>query len=425
MARGLRQIQALSRDFRNVWAAHTVSQFGTQITVLALPFTAALTLDATPFQMGILTATSTLPTLLFGLMIGVWVDRWPKHRVLVAADLVRAAALLLVPLLALAHALSVAVLIAVAFLTGVANMFFNVAMSASLPRIIGRQRLVEGNALLEASRSAATAVGPSLGGVLVQVLGAPFALLVDAASFLVSALFLRGVRVAQPVAARPRQAFWPEVRLGFQEIGGRPILFALARTATLWNLAVYINVAALILYVTRVLGLSAAQFGVITTMLGVGMLLGTAVIGGLQRRFGVGTVFMVAGFMATLSSVGVLGAHLVPGAGRFAFLLVSEFLSGVGYIIFAISTASVRQAATPDDLQGKLAATFQFLIMGGIPVGALVGGVVGSQVGLWSALMVGATGQFVAWGLLWFSPVRTLETMPASSEEPEVSHAPG
>ncbi|MFZ0543961.1 MAG: MFS transporter [Candidatus Promineifilaceae bacterium] len=408
--------RVLKGIFRDIWIAHTVSQVGTQVTLLALPFTAALTLNATPFQMGILTAAGTLPNLLFSLIIGVWVDNWPKRITLITADLIRAFLLFTIPVFAVLHMLSIEILVIVAFLMGIASIVFEVAMASIIPVVVGRERLMESNALLETSRSTATTVGPALGGVVVDILGPPFALLLDSLSFVCSAFFLRHIDVEKPPPSVSDTSFWELLFGGFREMQKSPLLAALARTATIWNLSSAINNAVLILYVTRELHLSAAQFGIMTTMLGIGMVLGSTIVGWIQQRFVLGSVFMASGLVATFASIGVITALLLPETLRFIYLVIIEGICGIGYSIFVIGIGSFRQAATRDAVQGKVTASFRFLMMGGMPIGALIGGSIGARFGLLPALVVGTCGLFVAWGMLWVSTVPTMKRIPEPVE---------
>ncbi|BDP42186.1 MFS transporter [Deinococcus aetherius] len=404
---------ALPPAFHAIWAAHTVSQFGSQVTLLALPLTALLVLGANPFQMGLLTALGSLPNLLFSLPAGVWVDRWNKKRTMIGTDLARAALLLPVPLLAHFSLLRLEPLLLIAFLVGAASVFFDLASAATVPVLLGRDHLIGGNARLEASRSTASVTGPSLGGVLVQALGAPLALLLDALSFVASALLLTRIPTGSTSAnsaARPRM--WAEVRVGLRALLERPLLGALVRSVGLWNFFVGVGSAVHLLFLTRNLGLGPAQVGAVLTAEGVGMLCGTALVGPLQRRFPLGTVLMASGALAVLCAFGVVGVSLLPPPWRFPALLVNDFLSGLGYMVFAILTSSCRQAATPAALQGRVAATFRFVILGGLPLGALLGGVIAQGFSPSAALLTTAAGMLLAWALLFATSIPGLRQLP-------------
>jgi len=414
-------------DFARVWSAHTVSQVGSQITLVALPLTAALALRATPLEMGLLAATGTAPNLLFGLVAGAWVDRLPRRPVLIAMDLTRAALIAVVPALAALGLLRMATLYAVAFLAGVATLVFDLAAQSYLPALIGRDRLMEGNARLEASRSAATIAGPGLAGLVAQVVGAPFALIGDALSFLGSAFFLARVRAPEaphaPDAdadAGPRgvEGVRRDIVEGLRLVARDPILRAVFRTAALWNLFVYVVQAVLVLFATRDLRLPPGALGLALAMLGVGMLPGAALVAPARRRFGAGPTLIGSGFFAATSGLVLVAAGTVGRAHALPLLMASQFIFGLGPMMFGITNTSLRQAAAPDHLQGRVAATFRTVAWGTMPLGSLLGGALGARVGLLPTIAVGALGMVLAVALLLFSPLPALREPPAPAETP-------
>ncbi len=419
-------------DFAQVWSAHTVSQVGSQITLVALPLTAALALRATPLEMGLLAATGTAPNLLFGLVAGAWVDRLPRRPVLIAMDLTRAALIAVVPALAALGLLRMATLYAVAFLAGVATLVFDLAAQSYLPALIGRDRLMEGNARLEASRSAATIAGPGLAGLVAQVVGAPFALIGDALSFLGSALFLARVRApeaphAPDADAGPRgvEGVRRDIVEGLRLVARDPILRAVFRTAALWNLFVYVVQAVLVLFATRDLRLPPGALGLALAMLGVGMLPGAALVAPARRRFGAGPTLIGSGFFAATSSLVLVAAGTVGRAHALPLLMASQFIFGLGPMMFGITNTSLRQAAAPDHLQGRVAATFRTVAWGTMPLGSLLGGALGARVGLLPTIAVGALGMVLAVALLLFSPLPALREPPAPAEAPDTGGAAG
>jgi len=413
-------------DFARVWSAHTVSQVGSQITLVALPLTAALALRATPLEMGLLAATGTAPNLLFGLVAGAWVDRLPRRPVLIAMDLTRAALIAVVPALAALGLLRMATLYAVAFLAGVATLVFDLAAQSYLPALIGRDRLMEGNARLEASRSAATIAGPGLAGLVAQVVGAPFALIGDALSFLGSAFFLARVRApeaphAPDADAGPRgvEGVRRDIVEGLRLVARDPILRAVFRTAALWNLFVYVVQAVLVLFATRDLRLPPGALGLALAMLGVGMLPGAALVAPARRRFGAGPTLIGSGFFAATSGLVLVAAGTVGRAHALPLLMASQFIFGLGPMMFGITNTSLRQAAAPDHLQGRVAATFRTVAWGTMPLGSLLGGALGARVGLLPTIAVGALGMVLAVALLLFSPLPALREPPAPAETPD------
>lgn len=407
-------------NFLRLWTGQTISQFGSQITLLALPLTAALTLHATPAEMGILSAAETAPFLLVGLFAGVWVDRLRRRPILLVTDFARGILLLAIPLAALLGALTIGLLYAVAFLVGILTVFFEVAYQSFLPALVGREQLVEGNSKLEVSRSAAQIAGPGVAGGLVQLVTAPIAIIVDAASFFISAFFLIFVRVpeAAPTPHAERQTVWKDIGEGLGIVFGHPLLRAIAGSTATANLGGNIWQAILILYLTRQLGLGAGVIGLIFAMGSVGFLCGALLAGRCARWFGLGPV--IVGSMM----VGAIGALLLPVAQRPAtfavpLLIASQFIAGGSGTIYNINQVSLRQAITPDHLLGRMNATMRFIVWGTLPIGALIGGALGGAIGLRPTLVVGVVIQSSAFLWTFFSPVRALREQPvgvASSE---------
>lgn len=400
-------------DFLRLWAGQTISQFGSQITLLALPLTAALTLRATPAEMGILAATETAPFLLVGLFAGVWVDRLRRRPMLLVTDCARGVLLFAIPSAALLDVLTIGLLYAVAFLVGILTVFFEVAYQSFLPALVGREQLVEGNSKLEVSRSAAQIAGPGIAGGLVQLVTAPIAIVVDATSFLVSALFLAFVHVPEPtpVPRVPGRSIWREIGEGLRVVIGNPMLRGIAGCTATSNLFSNIIQAVYILYVTRQLGLSAGAIGGIFAVGSTGFLVGALFAGRIARRFGLGPTI--------IGSIvfGFLGTGLIPLASGTAsvavpLLVAAQFITAFGSPIYNINQVSLRQVITPDHLLGRMNATMRFIVWGTLPIGALIGGALGTAIGLRPTLIVGATGELFAFLWVFFSPVRMLREQP-------------
>ncbi len=400
-------------NFLRLWTGQTISQFGSQITLLALPLAAALTLHATPAEMGILSAAETAPFLLVGLFAGVWVDRLRRRPILLVTDCARGVLLLAIPLAALLDALTIGLLYAAAFVVGILTVFFEVAYQSFLPALVGREHLVEGNSKLEVSRSAAQIAGPGAAGGLVQLVTAPIAIVVDAASFFISALFLVFVRVpeAAPTPRAAHETIWKEIGEGLRVVVRNPLLRAIAGCTATSNFGNNIWQAVLILYITRRLGLGAGVIGVIFSTGSVGFLCGALLAGRVARRFGLGPA--IVGSIA----VGGLGVMLIPVAQRPAalaipLLIAAQFIAGGTGTMYNINQVSLRQAITPDHLLGRMNATMRFIVWGTLPVGALIGGALGGIIGLRPTLVIGAIGQMTAFLWVFFSPVRALREQP-------------
>ncbi|HUS13972.1 MAG TPA: MFS transporter [Chloroflexia bacterium] len=398
--------------FRRLWAGQSVSQLGSQITLLALPLTAVLALGATPVQMGILGAAEAAPWMLFGLFAGAWVDRVRRRPVLIGADLGRAALLASVPLAADWHLLGMEWLYAVGFLAGALNVLFEVAHGAFLPTVVPRSDLMAGNSTLQASISVAEVAGPGLAGALVQALSAPVAIVLDAVSFLVSAVFVSLIRTpeAAPAPGKGRNMV-REVREGLGVVRGSPILRWLVLFGISSNLFFAMNQAVRVLYVSRDLHLAPALVGAIFAAGSVGGLPAALLAGRMARRFGIGRTLVTA---QTLICLGAVLFPLAEEPRLAALLLVAGMiLSGLGAIIYIITVGSLRQATTPDRLQGRVSASMRFISRSAVPLGMLIGGLLGEQLGLRTTLIVAAVGTVAGPVLVLLSPVARLHELPA------------
>jgi MFS family permease len=398
-------------DFTKLWVGQSISLVGSQVTLLALPLTAAVFLGATPLQMGILSAIESLPALIFGLMAGVWVDRHKRRPVLIAADIGRALVLAAIPLTALLGVLRIEVLYIVGFLAGGLGLFFNVAYRSYLPSLVSKERLVQANSRLELSNSVAEIIGPGAAGGLVQLLGAPLAIAVDAVSFLVSAFSLGRIRTPEPAlqSSDEEQNLGREIKDGLRLVFGENRLRALAGCITTLSLFNAVFEAVQILFLTRQLGLSAGWLGVIFASGSVGFLLGALAAGWVTGRIGLGRSLVLGVIVTGASDL------LVPLAGRLhvlfavvGMLILAQFFFGLGLTIFQIGQVSLRQSLTPDRLQGRMNATLSMLSWGIVPLGGLLGGVLGQTLGLSPTLVLAALGEMMAVSWLVFSPVRLI-----------------
>ncbi len=406
------------RDFMRLWAAQTVSLFGSQVTTLALPLTAALTLKATPAQMGILGAAQFAPFLLIGLFAGVWIDRRRRRPVMIAADVGHAVLFALIPALALLHALRIEQVYAIAFLAGTLTLFFDVAYTSYLPSLVARERLSEGNAKLEGSAAVAELAGPGVGGVLAQLFSPPLALVVDAVSFVFSALSLRTIRVAEPEPAPHARddGVWRDIGQGLRVLLGNRLTRATVSAAATLVLCSSIGSSVFVLYLTRALHLPPALVGLVYLASGLGSFPGTVVCDKVTRRLGVGRAIVVAAFAMSGARLLILAAS-GPQLVALAILMVAEALAGFAAIIWDINQLSLRQGLTPQHLLGRMNASFRFIVWGMMPLGALLGGFLGAQIGLRPTLAVSVIGGLLAPLWVLFSPVRSLRTQPVPAGE--------
>jgi MFS family permease len=410
-------------DFLKLWGGETISQFGTQVTTLALPLAAILVLDASPGEMGLLNAATYLPFLALTLFAGVWVDRSRRLPVLIASNAGRLVVLSAVPLLAFAGMLRIEYLYLAALLIGVCTVLFDLAYQSYLPSLVEREQLVDGNSKLQVSVSAAQVGGPGLGGLLVQAFTAPVALLVDAASYLISMISLATIRrrePAPPKAAPGERHVWREIREGLRFTFGNPALRACALEAAVYNMAFLIMETIFLLYATRTLDLSPGLIGLILSGGAVGSLIGSLLPTRLGNRFGMGRTIAGSVVVATLAPV-LVPLAAGPRPVMIGTLVASFFIGGASSIICSIHVVSLRQAITPDRMQGRMNASYKFLTWGIVPVGALLGGFLGETIGLRATLFV-AAGTFVVAALfILLSPVPGMRSLPTveTPTEPE------
>ncbi|MFG3256883.1 MFS transporter [Streptomyces sp. NPDC048172] len=377
-------------DFRQLFHAAAVSHFGTHVTLVALPLIATLQLDASAFEVGLLTAVETVAFLLIGLPAGAWVDRARKLPVLLRADLVRAVAMGSVPVAAVCDALTMAQLYAVALVTGFGTVFFDVAYQSYLPWLLPRSRLVAGNGALESARSAAQVAGPGLGGGLVQALGAPLALLVDALSYLVSAFFLRRIRVREEAPVpEPGVSLGAQVKEGLAFVLRHPVLRLIAATTGIANFFAALQTAVQTVFLVRVLDLPAGGVGLTLSASAVGGLLGAACAGRLARWCGQIRLIWLAPVVT--GPFAVLWPLSGKGFGAVWFAVASGAVY-FGAVVYNVAQVSYRQAVCPEALLGRMNATLRFMVWGSMPLGALAGGALASAAGPRTALWLCAAG---------------------------------
>ena len=408
----------LSADFRKLWASLTITSFGAQITNLALPLTAALLLNATPMQMGILVALETLPFALVSLHAGVLLDRMRKLPIVIIADLGRGVALLAIPLTAWLGVLSIEILFVVGFLCGVQNVIGGAAYQVLLAQMAGRKRLVEANAKTALGETSAALIAPGIAGGLIQMLTAPFAIVVDAVAFFISALLLRRIEgrndVPHPGA---RAGVWREIGEGLKLVARNRTLLALAWLAGAWQFLHHMQIAVLILFATRELSLSAGAIGFAYALGGLGCVLASALAQRLSARYGVGPMLVNGLIMTAIGwqAFGLIGGP--PWIATFALgavMLVFDF----GTIQWAINYLALRQAITPDRLLGRMTATMRFFGVAAAPLGSLVGGALATAVGLRPTLLtVGVLGVVLSVAVVIWSPVRHHRRLPAHAPE--------
>jgi MFS family permease len=373
------------RDFRLLLFGQTTSQLGTQVSGVAVPLLAVLTLGASPLQLGLVTAASTLAFAVIGLPAGAWVDRWRRRPILVASDLSRTVLLLSIPVAALLGVLTLTQLIVVSLLAGVARVFFDVGYQSYLPAVTGNDRLLSANSAMETLRAGGQVVGPGIGGWLVALIGAANVVLVQAVTFAVSAASLLAIRAAEPPPPVPagRPPLRAQIAEGLRLVGRNPQLRATAITSAAGNLAFAIASAVGVVFMVRTLHLSPPGVGIVMALGSVTVMAGAALTPRLARTVGSARIIWVS--LAVSGPVGLLTPLARPG-WPVALLLAGTAAGELGQIVYAITNVTLRQRLCPAQLLGRVNATMRFLIMGMFPLGALFGGVLGEFVGVRATL---------------------------------------
>ncbi len=410
-------------DFVRLWIAETISQFGTQISLLALPLVAVVLLDATPFEVALLGAIEFLPFILFSLPAGAWVDRLRRRPILIVGDVGRALVLISVPVAYVLGGLTIWQLYVVGFVAGTLTVLFDVAYQSYLPALVERDQLIDGNGKLEISRTVAQTAGPALGGGLIQLVSAPLAIAIDAVSYGLSALFVWLIRRPEPQPhphldehGRRRAGIVSEMRDGLRYVLGNPYLRGIAACTATSNFFGNVAGSTLIVYAVRVLELSPGAIGLAFGLGNLGALVGALTADRIRRRLGLGRT-MIA--VVALGGPAFLLVALATPSTAIPLLIASGVLIGFSAVVYNISQVSFRQAITPLPMQGRMNATMRFIVWGTIPVGAIVGGAVATAVSIPTAIWVGAIGSLLAVIPLVVTPVRTLVDMPTpAGDEP-------
>jgi len=396
--------------FRRLWLGQSVSELGSQVTVLALPLAAVLVLHASTFGVGLLTTAGYAAFLLVGLPAGAWVDRMRRRPVMIAADVVRAAALASIPVAYGLGILTLGQLYAVAFVTGVASVFFDVAYMSYLPGLVGLDSLVDANARLQVSASLAQVGGPSVAGLLIGAFSAPVAFAADAASFVVSVVSLAAIRQPEPAPERAgRRSLRAEIGEGLAFVARQPILRMIAgatSTSNLFSAGLY---AISVVFLVRQVHLHASTIGLLTSAGAIGGVLGGLTATLLRRWLGSARVIWLS---LLLTAPFALLIPLTFGGPGLAFFGVATFVTGFGGVVYNVNQASFRQLLCPPPLLGRMNATMRFIVWGTLPLGGLLGGALGSWLGNRAAILVCAAGLALAPAWLLLSPLLRLRDTP-------------
>jgi MFS family permease len=398
-------------DFRRLWIGDSVSQFGTMISQLALPLVAILVVHASTFEVGLLTTFETVAFLLVGLPAGAWVDRMRFRSVLILNDVIRALAIGSIPLVDAFGALTIEQLYLVALIAGVSTVFFDVAYQSYLPELIDRASLVEGNAKLQASESLSQVAGPSVGGLLIQALTAPYAVAVDAVSFLWSASWVAAIKVRPPRPERkPDRHLGREIAEGLRFVVHNRMLRAIAMCTGSSNLFSSIMLAVYYVFLARELHLSPGVIGLLSSVAAIGGVVGSLLARRIADRIGQGPTTWISVLC------GGPTLFVVPFVHRdwtLALLALGQLVWWTSAVVYNITQVSFRQGLCPPALLGRMNATMRFLVWGTMPLGGLIGGALGSWLGVRDTILIAAIGGSLVWLPPFLSPLRTMRELPS------------
>jgi MFS family permease len=411
-------------DFLKLWTGQSISELGSQVSALAIPWLAAVELHASPLAFSLIGVLGFLPFILFALPAGVWVDRLRRRQILIVGDSARAVLLALIPILWAAGVLQIWHLLVLEFVIGIFTVFFDVAYQSYLPALIEREHLIDGNSKLQLTVSIAQIGGPTLSGTLIAAITAPYAIIVDAVSFAISSVFMIGMKHRENLprqdAAEPRPHMWPQVKEGLAWVVGNRNLRAIAGCTGTSNFCSGVLFSIALLYMVRVLHLSSIQAGAVFAVGSAGSITGALLANRLGKKFGVGSAIV---FMAVIFSFGGLTYPLAPKSFPLPLLMAGQLLFGFSAVAYNILQVSYRQAITPERLQGRMNAAMRWIVWGTIPLGTLAGGTIAQATSLHTAIWVGAvlaTPTFL-WVLL--SPLRSIREMPEPVAEPTPAEA--
>jgi MFS transporter len=428
-----------NRNFLMLWTSETISQFGSQFTGLALPLTAIIILNANSTELGILTFSGTIPWLLFGLLVGVWVDRHLKRRIMVTSNILRGSLLAMIPVVAvlgMITRLGITFLYAVNFLVGFLQVFFDVTYQSYLPSLVPRDQLVDGNRNLQASASTAQVAGPTIAGIVISIITAPIAIAIDASSFFASAFALGRIDHEEAIDEKiSKRSVRSDIREGLRVVLSDSRLRMIAGSTGTYNFFTNAFGAILLLYFVlpspEGLGVSKALVsvtaGLIFSISSIGALVGVALATRITRTVGLGRAIVLSELIGGLGSIpyflsGSLTASplfTLAGLGINWYILLimaGQFTTNIAVIVYNVNQISLRQSIVPLRMQGRMNATMRFLVWGTIPLGGLAGGLLGTFLGLRQAVGIAVIGGSLAFLWVFFSPVRTLKKIPEPLE---------
>lgn len=405
-------------DFLKFWTGETFSLFGAQITGFAIPLVAAVTLQASPAQMGFLNASQFLPYLLITLFAGVWIDQRRRKSILIITNLARALLLSLIPISFLFNFLQMEYLYLIIFLTGFFTVFFDLAYQSYLPSLVNRSNVVEGNSRLQMSASTAQVSGPGISGFLVSIFTAPIVIIIGTFTYFISAISMILIKKKEPkpIIQNEKTSVFKAIKEGMRIIFTNPHLRAICGEAAFYNFFSQVTWAVMILYITRELQIGSGVLGIVLATSSIGALAGSLIANYAGSKFNTGRTILGSMIIACSAPLLVPLAN-GPSYLSIPILIISFFISGIGVVISNVHVISLRQTVTPENLLGRMNASYRFIITGVAPIGALLGGYLGTVIGLRFTLFVGAIGTMSA--LLWviFSPLPRLKKLPDNEDQ--------
>jgi MFS family permease len=402
------------RDFLDVWAAETISVFGSQFYLLAMPLAAVIILDASAYEMGVLFSLEMLPFLIFGLLAGVLADRKRRRTIMIFCDFGRAAVLAIVPISWYFDALSLPILYVVAFVAGIFTAFFDIAYQAYLPVLVKRSELLDANSKLETSRASSQIAGPSIAGLVVSAIGAPLAITGNSLSFLGSAAFLLRVKKRELVQrAESCKSVLGEIKEGIDIVLSSRMLKGIAGCTGTGNLFWGISFAILILFMESNLALSPTWIGAVFAVGALGAVIGAVSSSRIVSAIGLGRTIILSAFLGGVPTMLMVLAY---PSNALLVLMPIWFAMGFTGVVYNVNQVSLRQAITPDRLQGKMNATMRFIVWGVYPIGGFIGGLLGEAVGLRTTILIAGIGTLAS--VLWvvLSPVAQVKVLPSGCE---------
>lgn len=405
-----------SNGYGRLLGGQAVSAVGSQITFIALPLIAVVSMGAGPGAMGLLGAVDNLPYLLIGLWVGVFVDRHARRRLMVASDLLRAVAVLSVPVAALSGWLTFAQLCVVAFVVGIGNIVFDVACQAQLPELVDDAHLVPANGALQTSASMSMVAAPGLVGLLIKIAGAPISMLIDAGTYLVSALSIASIRTPEQHRPSPETSTWEQVREGWRLVLADRRLVGLGGGTAMISVAMNAAMAVMVFFLANQLGMDAGMIGLVFLAFGLGAAIGAMGAGALVARIGTGNTLLIGPLVAAAGLAVFAGSAtaVAPAGWAVPLVFAGAVFMGIGMMAFSSLSAGMRQLLAPQAARGKVLGTLRFVELGVMPLGSVIGGAIGQVAGAIPAALVSAL--ILASAAAWVvaTPLRGLRELPTA-----------